>query len=439
MPELHPKFSDFLSRLKGVVERKEGLSWAACCPAHPHDEKPSLSINIGRSGNLCVTCHAVHGCTAKAIMQAVGLTESALFKDDKPGFERQTIKRRPKPDAIYLYQYEDGSAAYETCRYNDPKDFAQRRPNPKWKPGSSELRYLWNLDGIRLVLYRLPRLIAELAKRPDRWVALVEGEKCSDALEALDILSTTHALGSDHWHDHYADSLTGANVAIFYDLDPYYPKQKKRPGQAWAVQAARSLLRRGCRVRICRPPLCEDDSKEDVVDYLKKASGKSVNAIKRELFKVIEDTQDYFPGWENLTGFASLQHKYRTEDIDPSADMHEIIETTVRRLNAALNEVSLSSLPADLARAAAQCQWLAETLNPKLTRENMRLGPNPEGAVESTAAQKSEPPGAVGESKSEAQEATTAENAAQALGLQSQAEKLAQIFERGSDGEPEVI
>lgn len=407
MAEINEKFLTFLSKLNGVQERKPGASWAACCPAHPHDTKPSLSINVGRNGNLVVSCHSSYKCTAVEITAAVGMKISDLYASDKPGFERGKFRKRPVPDVVYAYQYEDGTTAYETCRYNNPKDFSQRRPNPAWKPGGTEPRYLWNLENTRLVLYRLPKLLAELHRNPSRWVSLVEGEKAADALEAIGVLSTTHALGSDHWRAEYAETLRGRNVAIFYDLDPYNERTRKRPGQAWAIQAARDLYAVGCKVRVCAPPRCEPDTKDDVADYIVRERGRSVESLKAELFDCIVRARDYFPGWEFQTGYESAQAAERARIENPlNDDVRGLIEATIRRLGAVLDGVKLGTITDDLATAAASCQWLAETIAPHLKCKNIELGRGAEAELES--AKTSEPnEGEAGE----AQQAATAKNA----------------------------
>lgn len=427
MSDTPAKFQNFLSRLKRVTEHKPGKCWSASCPAHPHDEHPSLSVNIGETGNLVVSCHSTHGCTAAQIVKALGMSMADLFAKDKPGFsEGKRTYSRPLPSVVYPYHYADGRLAYECCRY-EPKDFAQRRPNPKYTPGGSEPRYIWNLLDIELVLYRLPWLLDEMKRHPDRWVTLVEGEKCSDALEALGIVATTHALGSDNWLPQYAQTLAGRNVAIFYDLDPYYPKKRKRPGQAWAIEAARDLHAAGCRVRVCRPPECAEDSKDDVADYIARNSHKRPGDIKRALYDVIQSTRDYYPGWERDTGFAAIQHRFRDRlALDGPADMNDAFDAVKRRLDAAVNGVRLDSLADDLGECAAWCQWLAERLSPKLTRPNIVLDPSP--VVEST--QSSEPKG----EPDEESEAAREKNASEALCLPAQTAQSEAEFV-----EPEII
>jgi hypothetical protein len=56
-----------LSRLEAV--RRSGAGWVARCPAH-EDREPSLSIGIGRAGNVLLHCFA--GCAFTDIVAALG-------------------------------------------------------------------------------------------------------------------------------------------------------------------------------------------------------------------------------------------------------------------------------------------------------------------------------------------------------------------------------
>ena len=62
-----------------------------------------------------------------------------------------------------------------------PKAFRQRRPN-----GTGG--WIWNLDGVQLVPYRLPAVIA--AVRAGQRVHLVEGEKDVATAETLGLVAT---------------------------------------------------------------------------------------------------------------------------------------------------------------------------------------------------------------------------------------------------------
>src|SRR5215208_7805617 len=76
--------------------------------------------------------------------------------------------QRPMGKIVRTYDYRsaEGKLEFQVVRF-DPKGFAQRRPD-----GSGD--YIWNLDGVERVLYRLPML---LAANNDETVYLPEGEK----------------------------------------------------------------------------------------------------------------------------------------------------------------------------------------------------------------------------------------------------------------------
>ena len=56
--------------------KRSGKSYKARCPAH-EDNSPSLSISAAEDGTVLVKCHS--GCTAEAIVTALGLTMRDLF------------------------------------------------------------------------------------------------------------------------------------------------------------------------------------------------------------------------------------------------------------------------------------------------------------------------------------------------------------------------
>ena len=77
---------DNILQLLGKV-KKSGKGYQACCPAH-EDRGPSLSLREGDDGRVLLHCFA--GCSAGAVMAAIGLQMADLFPaSDKP--------RRPPP------------------------------------------------------------------------------------------------------------------------------------------------------------------------------------------------------------------------------------------------------------------------------------------------------------------------------------------------------
>ncbi len=152
--------------------------------------------------------------------------------------------------ATYDYMDDSGALRYQTVRF-DPKAFKQRRPDGKdgW---------IWNLKGVRLLVYRLP----DLLKRNSETVFICEGEKDVDTIEELGLLATCNPMGAGKWRDQYATALKGRRVVVIPDNDPPADErgQPHFKGQKHAGDVADSLLRHGCEVRILELPRGKDAS-----------------------------------------------------------------------------------------------------------------------------------------------------------------------------------
>lgn len=214
-----PALSRVLARLTGVVG--SGRQFRARCPAHD-DRSPSLSVALGRDGRVLVTCHA--GCALDDILAALGLGTADLFDD---GYA-PTVATRPLPVAplaperhadrdtlVKTYDYVDeaGALLYQVCRYVRPdgsKTFRQRRPD-----GSGG--WIYSMDGVRRVLYKLPVVIEAAAS--GRQVFVVEGEKDCDTLAETSNVATTSPMGAGKWSDEYARHVKGAEVVVIPDND----------------------------------------------------------------------------------------------------------------------------------------------------------------------------------------------------------------------------
>lgn len=169
----------WLDRLQGVGQTSTG--WTAKCPGHA-DDRASLSV-AARPDRVLLKCFS--GCLTETIVAAMGCTMKDLFLKDEP-----LPAARPARRIVQTYDYTDESGVllYQAVRY-EPKDFIQRRPNPK-APG----QWLYSLKGVRRVLYRLPQLQAALRQRRQP-VVWVEGEKDADRLWTCDVPTTTTAGG----------------------------------------------------------------------------------------------------------------------------------------------------------------------------------------------------------------------------------------------------
>lgn len=160
---------------------------------------------------------------------------------------------------VATYDYRDAASAllYQVERL-EPKGFRQRRPN-----GAGG--WIYRLDGVQRVLYRLPELLAADRTAP---VFVVEGEKDTDALVALGLIATTNPGGAGKWLPEYSEILRGRHVVIIPDAD--------EPGRRHADQVARSLHGSAGTVRILALP--DLPEKGDLSDWA--AAGGTREALE---------------------------------------------------------------------------------------------------------------------------------------------------------------
>jgi hypothetical protein len=243
---------NLLPRLRGVKKTRDG--WNAFCPAHD-DHHPSLAIAVTGDGTVLVHCRS-HGCSAEAICKAIGMGTCDLYAHERNGQvprDSRSGQRGKRPfniAAIYDYTDGDGKVLYQVVRL-DPKDFRQRRPDPKAKE-----KWIWNLHGVARVLYRLPALLKAVAE--GRTIFIVEGEKDCERLARLGLIATTNVGGAKKWMREYSDALRGANAVILPDNDP--------PGIEHAAQVGQNLQGVAASVKVLTLPGLP--SKGDVSDWL---------------------------------------------------------------------------------------------------------------------------------------------------------------------------
>ena len=119
-------------------------------------------------------------------------------------------------DLVYVverveYQNADGAFVL-TEDGKRKKTFRQRRPDPE-HPG----KWLWNVEGIPVVPYRLPQLMKAIAS--DRPVLVVEGERKADMLWSWSVAATCNSGGAKKWKPGHAEFLRGADVVLVPDND----------------------------------------------------------------------------------------------------------------------------------------------------------------------------------------------------------------------------
>ena len=252
MTTMPPLESPVRALLDGLLQRGAKIhagpngQWSATCPVHD-DEHASLSIASGEGGRALLHCHA--GCSTETVLAALGLKVEQLFP---PRTASSSIV------STYAYRDEAGAFLFETVRL-EPKAFRQRRPH-----GNSG--WIWNLRGVRRVLFHLPELIAADPARP---VFVVEGEKDVLGLEGAGHVATTNPCGAGKWRREFGTALQNRRVVILPDNDD--------TGRAHALKVARSLRGVAASIRILELPGLP--AKGDVSDWLR--AGGTADELKR--------------------------------------------------------------------------------------------------------------------------------------------------------------
>ncbi len=236
-----------VARAAGLEKgRRVGAERLFRCCQHD-DTRPSLSINERKNRWICGPCEAGGGAWKLAAFlggfdpddkQAV---LSWLRDHDLLDGERVSSK------FVATHDYTDhaGELLFQVVRLR-PKSFRQRRPdgNGGW---------VWNVDGVRRVLYRLPELGTATV------VHINEGEKDADALHGIGLSATCNPGGAGKWRDEYTESFTAEHqVVVLPDNDD--------AGRRHAETVAASLHGQVASVKVLQLP--DLAPKGDVTDFI---------------------------------------------------------------------------------------------------------------------------------------------------------------------------
>jgi len=176
---------------------------------------------------------------------------SAAMAPTKPAQPSGTTSGWREVDR-YQYVDEAGKLRFELVRQERgegaqrEKRFLQRRPDGRGG-------WIWNLDGVDPLLYRLP----ELLNRSTETVFLVEGEKCVHSLEARGLLASCAPMGAGKWRPEYSTVLAGRNVVVLQDNDA--------PGRKHAAETVENLLSVAASIRVLELPGLP--AKGDIADW----------------------------------------------------------------------------------------------------------------------------------------------------------------------------
>lgn len=247
--------------------------WMARCPAHD-DRNASLAVSIGDKGQTLIHCHA--GCnTNNEVLPALGLKWEELFTPESNGLQPAKPKK-PFGKIVKAYDYRDerGQLLFQVLRLDPKGDFPQRQPDGKGG-------WIWKLNGVRRVLYRLSELLASNPKP----IFIAEGEKDVDRLTSMGFVATTNpggaskSLNKSKWQESYNPSLAGRSVVILPDND--------EAGRNHAQQVARSLNGTAQAIKILELP--DLPEKGDVSDWL------DAGGTREKLIELVKSAPTWTP------------------------------------------------------------------------------------------------------------------------------------------------
>ena len=280
---------EFLSNLHEC--KHAGSGYTALCPAHD-DSSASLSISEGEEGRIIIKCHA--GCDSASIVHALNLTLADLFPE-------RSHSDYSQPTAIYSYVDEANEELFQAVRFKTPtgKSFRQRHLG-------DDGEWVWNLQGVRRVLYRLPDVISAVAAQGI--VFITEGEKDADALieamnkEGVAGTATCNPMGAGKWRPDYVPYLMGAYVCVVQDRD--------EPGRNHADIIRESLQGVAARVTVLQAKKGKDAYDHlaagltlgDFVEARQRPQNGvfSSNVIVEQAIERLSQTIEDLPEWEPL-------------------------------------------------------------------------------------------------------------------------------------------
>jgi hypothetical protein len=203
------------------------------------------------------------------------------------------------------------------------KSYRQKRPDPV-RPG----HWLWNMDGVPALPYRLAELSEAIAA--DHPIAIAEGEKSADALWSVGIPATTNAMGAGKWKPELNEYFAGADIILLPDNDP--------AGYLHIQDVGAALSRVARRLRVLLLPSLP--AKGDACDWL------AAGGTREQLDALIEKA----PPWVPLNQRTEEEEKKKAAEredelLDNLAKMPEGI-ASARERNRLAKELHVS--PSDI-------------------------------------------------------------------------------------------
>lgn len=217
------------------------------------DKKPSFS-GWRENGRLILKCHGgtcgLQGTPVQVAAEVWGVDLPEAGRRLARHIGLPAFSARREIVEIYNYVDESGVLLSQVVRLR-PKSFWQRRPD-------GDGGWVWKLDDVRRVLYRLPAVLE--ASATGETVYVVEGERDVHAIENAGGVATTAPGGAGKWRAEYSETLRGAHVIVVADRDD------AGLAHGWSVYAALEGVAASVRVVQAREG-------KDAADHLEAGYG----------------------------------------------------------------------------------------------------------------------------------------------------------------------
>ena len=243
------------------------------CLFHAPDNHPSSRVNVAKQQWFCDVCR-IGGDVFDLVQKHINgdFIDAMKFLANRAGLTSAAHVVTDRTSASYDYRDAEGRLLFQVRRLtgaSGKKTFRQRRADGHggWVDGRGAM------EGVGRVVYRL----SELRGRSTVYIA--EGEKCVEALWAINVPATTNAGGAGKWnrgpfHEGrpYAVQLQTAGVRQVVVL-PDNDDVGRRHGEdvAHACQAV------GLTVKVVQ--LTDLSPKGDIVDYLRDHTKADLNGL----------------------------------------------------------------------------------------------------------------------------------------------------------------
>lgn len=207
---------------------------------------------------------------------AYRLLEMAGMLPPKRANGRGNGQHRDEFSRTHNFVDEHGNLLFQECKRHDGR-WVQRQPQGK--------AWVYKLDGVRRVLYRLPQLIAA---DNSTIVFICEGPKDCESLVKLGFVATCNPGGAGKWATEYSAFLRARSVVILPDCD--------KAGDGHERVVRKNLTGVAASVTTVRLPGLVHGSKtrKDATDWI------DAGGTRDELIELVREARGEPPAWLDL-------------------------------------------------------------------------------------------------------------------------------------------